>query len=155
MENKERPKGCKDHFPIKAHRERKLPGGEMWIYVPWQIMRDRLDEVDPNWSVEFFDPVICGELTVMRCQLTVCGVSRQGVGNADPNKKGFGSVVELARADAFKEALEMFGVGAYLDDQLGTRAWLEQHGGIKTQFRPKQKGEISKEEWLTRTRGEG
>lgn len=46
----------------------------------------------------------------------ICNVQREGVGNSEATK-GYGTPVERATADAFKNAAESFGVGAYLDNQ--------------------------------------
>ncbi len=131
-------------FPPEQHEERKLPGGGKWFFVPWQFIRDRFDEICPDdWEVKYSDPIVTarGEeegtgngLVVIRCVLTVCGVTREGVGNSDNDVyldvtesygkvkkekkyKGYGTPVERATADAFKNAAENFGVCAYLDAQ--------------------------------------
>lgn len=110
-------------FPPEAHRERELPGGGKWFFIPWQLIRKRLDEVCPDWTVTFSDPVVVADYIVVRCQLTLGGVTREGAGNdkAYPDKKTYGTPIERAIADAFKNAAEQFGVGAYLDDQMGDR----------------------------------
>lgn len=120
----------KEPFPVADHKERKLPGGGRWFYIPWQTIRDRLEELFPlDWTVSYSDPVIAGDYTVIRCQLTVLlsqgGITREGVGNdkafPELNQQGktktIGTPPERARADAFKNAAEEFGIGAYLDDQ--------------------------------------
>lgn len=110
-------------FAPADHEERKLPGGGKWFFVPWQRIRERLDEVCPEWSVHYSDPVDCLNVVVVRCRLTICGVTREGVGNSDIDleKKGYGTPVERATADAFKNACESFGVCAYLDTQKDNR----------------------------------
>jgi hypothetical protein len=147
-----------------------------------QKIKDRLDEACPDWQVTYSDPVIAGDLVVVRCKLTIASVTREGVGNSDAykekNKSGgysFGSPIECATADAFKNAAEMFGIGAYLDDQEFVVRYLQSKGdGRGTRFyqendwkdngamgRPKNQptaaandkknsGEISREEWLAR-----
>ncbi|MFP5273786.1 hypothetical protein [Coleofasciculus sp.] len=32
-------------FPPEDYKERPLPGGDRWFYVPWQKYRERLDAV--------------------------------------------------------------------------------------------------------------
>lgn len=131
-------------FAPEDHEERKLPGGGKWFFVPWQRIRDRLDEVCPDWESSYSDPIECGRtedlngVIVIRCRLTLCGVTREGVGNSEndaykdvtekggrveENKKykGYGTPIERATADAFKQAAESFGVGAYLDLQKDQR----------------------------------
>jgi len=120
----------KEPFPVAEHKERKLPGGGRWFYIAWQTIRDRLEELFPlDWTATYSDPVVVGDYTVIRCQLTILlsqgGITREGVGNdkayPELNQQGkaksIGTPPERARADAFKNAAEEFGVGAYLDDQ--------------------------------------
>ncbi len=115
--NKELLKQLREPFKPAEHKERKIPGGGRWFYVPWQSIRKRLNEVCPNWEASYSDPIVCGNETVIRCKLTIDNTTREGVGCAPYDKKGFGTPVESAIADAFKNAAEQFGVGAYLDDQ--------------------------------------
>jgi hypothetical protein len=115
----------KAYFPADEHLERKLPGGGRWFYIPWQQIRERLDQSCPDWTCEYSDPIKMpdGE-TVIRCKITIEGCTREGVGvapmadfNDSGKRKGIGSPVEVAIADAFKNAAEQFGVGAYIDNQ--------------------------------------
>lgn len=120
----------KEPFTVTEHKERKLPGGGRWFYIPWQTIRDRLEALFPlDWTATYSDPVVVGDYTVIRCQLTILlsqgGITREGVGNdkafPELNQQGksktIGTPPERARADAFKGAAEEFGIGAYLDDQ--------------------------------------
>jgi len=120
----------KEPFAVAEHKERKLPGGGRWFYISWQTIRDRLEELFPlDWTATYSDPVVVGDYTVIRCQLTILlsqgGITREGVGNdkayPELNQQGkaktIGTPPERARADAFKNAAEEFGLGAYLDDQ--------------------------------------
>lgn len=134
-------KSLKAPFPPDDHKERSLPGGGRWFFIPWQKIKERLDEACPEWGCSFSDPVIAGELVVIRCRITIAGVTREGVGNADSagdrTSSGgykFGSPIEKATADAIKNAAEMFGVGAYLDDQKFVVKYLHSKGdgrGVK------------------------
>ena len=127
-------KELKKPFPAADHQERTIPGNSRWFYIPWQKIRDRLDDVCPGWSVVYSDPISCDGLTVVRCRLAIDGVSREGVGNSD-NGKGYGTPVERATADAFKNAAEAFGVGAYLDNQDFVVRYLQSQGdGRGVQF---------------------
>jgi hypothetical protein len=123
-------------FPPEDHKERKLPGGGRWFFIPWQIIRARLNSTCPDWACEYSDPIELpsGE-TIIRCRITIEGVTREGVGVApaaefnDQNKrKGIGSPVETAIADALKNAAENFGVGAYLDNQEWVASYLQKKG---------------------------
>lgn len=114
----------KEPFPPDVHKERDLPGGGKWFYVPWQVIRDRLDDICPDWEVEYTDPVQFDELCTIRCTLKICGVSRSAPGNApmrlissSGKDMSRGTAIERAIADAFKNAAEAFGIGAYLDEQ--------------------------------------
>lgn len=106
-------------FTAAEHRDRTLPGGGKWFFIPWQVIRKRVNEACPDWSVSYSDPVVAADFIVIRCLLTIEGITREGVGNdkAFPDKQTYGTPIERAIADAFKNAAEQFGVGAYLDNQ--------------------------------------
>jgi len=125
MLSKELIEKLKAPFPPVEHKDRKLPGGGRWFFIPWQTIRQRIQDVAPNYECSFSDPVVAADSMVVRCRLTIGGVTREGVGNdrayPELNEKGkpkiIGTPIERATADAFKNAAEQFGVGAYLDDQ--------------------------------------
>jgi hypothetical protein len=111
-------------FPPEAHRERELPGGGTWFYIPWQLIRERFDQVYPGWQVAYSTPVFLGDYCTITCTITIEGVSKQGVGNAEVvllsssgRNMARGTPIERATADAFKNAAEAWGVGRYLDEQ--------------------------------------
>lgn len=111
-------------FPPEAHKERDLPGNGKWFFVPWQLIRERLDEVCPDWQVSYSIPVFLGEYCSITCTITIHGLSRQGVGNAElvllsnsGKNMARGTGIERACADAFKNAAEAWGVARYLDEQ--------------------------------------
>ena len=117
-------------FPSEAHKDRKLPGGGKWFYLPHQAIRDRLNEICPaDWNEELKGPFLSGNETVMICRLTICGVTREGIAdnktfpelNDDGKEKIIGSPVINAARHAFRDAAEQFGIGAYLDDQKKNR----------------------------------
>lgn len=164
----------KKPFPASAHKERELPGGDRWFYIPWQLIRERLDEVYPEWEIFYSDPVYVGDITnekthlcSIRCGIKIGSITRWGVGNAPltlTSNKGKdmsrGTPIERARADAFKNAAEEWGVGRYIDDQMAVSRILQQAGDGRaaafaaknqTQY-TKKSGEISREEWLRRGR---
>jgi hypothetical protein len=120
-----------DWFEPQDHKDRKLPGGGKWFYVPHQAIRDRLNEICPGeWHDEYKGPYISGDYTVMMCRLTICGVSREGIAddktfpelNSDGKEKIIGSPVVNASRHAFRDAAEMFGIAAYLDEQKKSKA---------------------------------
>lgn len=113
-------------FPPECHVERDLPGGKQtWFFVPWQRIRDRLDEVCADeWSMSYGQPVYLDKFCVVSCSLTICGVTREALGNAEiellsrsGKDMSRGTPIERAVADAFKNAAESFGIAAYLDEQ--------------------------------------
>lgn len=111
-------------FRPDQHSDRPLKGGKTWFYVKWQLIRDRVEAVDPNYLQEFGDPQFLDKYCHVSCRLTIYGISRQAIGNAEislvsgaGNNMERGNAIERAIADAFKNAAEAFGVGAYLDDQ--------------------------------------
>jgi Rad52/22 family double-strand break repair protein len=118
----------REPFPPSAHVERPLPGGGKWFYVPWQQIRERIEEVAPDHELEFYPPEFVDAYCTVRCKLVICGVSRIAIGNAE-NKGGMrGNAIERAVADAYKNAAEAFGVCAYLDDQSKEkRLWTAQY----------------------------
>ena len=100
-------------FLPAQHKDCVLPDGGKWLFIPWQLIRNRVEEACPSWSVSYSDPVVVGDLVVIRCTLTIEGVSREGVGSDKDYREG--KTIERATADAFKNAAEQFGVGTYLN----------------------------------------
>lgn len=111
-------------FPPEAHKERDLPGGGRWLYIPWQLIRERFDEVCPDWQVSYSAPEYLGDYCAVRCTITIQGIAKQGIGNAEimllsssGKNMARGTPIERATADALKNAAEVWGVGRYLDEQ--------------------------------------
>lgn len=142
-------------FPPEAHQERELPkNAGIWYYVPWQAIRDRLNEVCPdNWTVTYDEPRYLDKYCFVSCTVTICGISRQAIGSAQielisskGNDMSRGNPLERAVADAFKNACEQFGIAAYLDEQTGDRAkfaqYMHKHGNSKAvvQMQNEQRG---------------
>lgn len=118
--------------PFKAieHRIRDLKGKKLYIYVGWEAIRDRLAQVVPDYEVEFshLSVDVAANLASVNCAIAICGVSRQAMGgvpvseiSSAGNEMTRGNSLDRAQAEAFKNAAEMWGVGAYLSDQY--RAW--------------------------------
>jgi len=105
-------------LPESWHTIRDVPGGSKYVFLKWQKIRERLTQVYPDWEAAYSDPVLIGgEICTVRCKLTIAAVTREAIGNANINVKGKrGNYVEVAIADAFKNAAEDFGLGAYLDN---------------------------------------
>jgi hypothetical protein len=115
-------------FLPEEHKERDLPGGGRWFFVPHQIITQRLNAVCPGeWSSQYSDPITTGDYTVIRCELTICGVTRTGIGDdktfPEVNDRGKAKIIGTppvrAFRNAFKDAAEQFGLCAYLDEQKG------------------------------------
>lgn len=111
-------------FPASAHKIRELPGKGYWAFVPHQIIRQRLDEVVPDWQCSFSPMEMVGDSLVCRCSITILGVRKEAVGSvpliaAERNGKDVsrGSASDRVSAEALKNAAEIWGVGIYLDDQ--------------------------------------
>jgi hypothetical protein len=114
----------KKPFTPEQHKDRALKGGGTWFYIPWQLIRDRVEEVDPNYETEYGEPKHLDKYCWVTCTLIIHEVSRQAIGNAEiellsstGKNMERGNCIERAIADAFKNAAEAFGIAAYLDDQ--------------------------------------
>lgn len=119
----------KTWFPPELHRERELKGGGKWFFVPWQAIRDRLDEVVPSWECAYTSPMYLDKYCVVTCSITILGITRQAIGNAEiellsnsGKDMSRGTSIERAIADAFKNAAEAWGIARYLDEQTDPNA---------------------------------
>ncbi len=81
-------------------------------YIAIQHLEDRLNLHAPGWLKSF--TVIEPDL-VVRCELTVCGVTRIGLGSGDRSQ-------DAKTYQAFVQACQAFGVGRYL--RYITAAWV-------------------------------
>ena len=143
MEIKQIIEQLKKPFPASLHKERKLPGGGRWFFVSWQDVRDRLDEVCPEWQMAWGEPAYLGKDCIITCTITILGLSRSAPGNApielissSGKDMSRGTPLERAIADAFKNAAEAWGVGRYLDEQSEDRKkfvvnYLKTHGDMR------------------------
>ncbi len=114
----------KKPFPVESHKERELPGKGRWFFIPWQIIRERLDDVYPEWQVSYSEAKYLGDYCHITCTITIANISRSAPGNApiqllSSSGKDYsrGTPIERAIADSFKNASEAWGVARYLDDQ--------------------------------------
>jgi hypothetical protein len=96
--------------PFPPESVGKLPkGGVMLDYVGHAAVTDRLLTVDPEWSWDFAlhradgTPVLDDGSGNLWITLTVCGVTRRGVGDGKNAKERIG--------DAIRNAAMRFGVG--------------------------------------------
>lgn len=112
-------------FPPEAHKERVLGKNRngkqtYWVYLPWQTIRQRLIEVVGirnfifetvgYWLDESGNPVV-------QVRLNILGVVKEGIGYTTSHESFKGNKSQTTYADAYKNAAEEFGIGAYLDDQ--------------------------------------
>ena len=113
-------------FPPEDHKERKLPGGGRWFYIPHQSITRHLNEVCPgDWHTKISSTNIAGDYRVVFLELTICSVTRTGIGddktfpetNDEGKAKIIGTPPVRAFRNAFKDACEQFGICAYLDEQ--------------------------------------
>jgi hypothetical protein len=83
-------------------------------YVQHTDVAARLDSVDPAWGCKITDEKVTGDLVVVRMQISLKGIVREGVGEGGDSKS--------AASDALKRAAMLFGIGRYLYDV--DRVWI-------------------------------
>lgn len=107
-----------EKFPASVHKKRKVPGGGTWYYIPHGLIVDRLNELVPDdWHTEYTLSHIEDGIPIYLCKLTICGVSKVGIGDKSNEQSNYGTVSQRAFRKAFTDAAEQFGICAYLDDQ--------------------------------------
>lgn len=116
-----------------------------FAYIREKPTADRIEEVDPAWSMS--EPVIhyMNNQAIASLTLTIKGVSRGGVGMGalSTTNKDTGVINEAAdpaksaATDAFRRAARMFGIGRYILDapkgETDFERWLLETHGIKRQ----------------------
>ena len=100
-------------------------------FAPWWRLRERLRQIVGSNGFRFEvvatyltgegDPVTVGIMNIL-------GVEHQGIGYGRSHGGYKGGKEEIAFADAWKNAAEQHGLGAYLDDQLGLVHYLVKSG---------------------------
>lgn len=120
--------------PISAplHEIRELPGGaKKWVFLRWQTVRERLDEVVPSWTIDHSEIQYLGNDAICRCGITILGVRKEAIAavpitllSKQGNDMARGSAADRLAAEALKNAAETWGVGRYLDDQPFTIKYL-------------------------------
>lgn len=59
-------------FPAPLHEIRELPGGsKKWVFLRWQTVRERLDEVAPDWIIDHSEIQYLGNDAICRCGSTL------------------------------------------------------------------------------------
>lgn len=114
----------KQPFSPSQHEIRELPGKGSWLFVSWQAVRERLDEVYPEWTIDYSEIKIIETQAFCKCGITIAGIRKEAYGDVpvvvlsssgkDVSRGSFGDRVV---AEAFKNAAEQWGVARYLDDQ--------------------------------------
>lgn len=104
-------------FPPEYHDFRHQ-AGVAFAYITEYAICLRLAEVDPQWSFSIIS--IARDSSTVYChgRLTLCGVSRDGIGqdsiSKTPDGRETNEAFKAAATDALKRAARLFGVGAYL-----------------------------------------
>jgi hypothetical protein len=107
-----------DDHEARASGKSKKGDKQQWlIYVTQEGIIPRLNEIDPNWSLEVKETAKWDRYVRVTSKLTIKGVSRDASGGNSPN--GSSSPVDEntekgGETDAFKRAAMRFGVGLYL-----------------------------------------
>lgn len=115
----------KKPFPASLHEFRDLPGGgKKWVFLKWQTIRERLDEVAPEWTSDYSEIQYLGNDAICRCGITILGVRKEAIASvpisitsSGGKEMSRGSAADRLAAEAIKNTAEAWGVGRYLDDQ--------------------------------------
>lgn len=86
-----------------------------FVYLTEEAICNRIEEVDPAWTFELQRMERNGEQSTVCARLTICGVSREGVGMQQFNEKA-PEAEKGAATDALKRCARLFGIGRYLLD---------------------------------------
>ncbi|MEH1808541.1 hypothetical protein [Nostoc sp.] len=122
----------KKPFPAKLHEFRELPGGgKKWVFLKWQTIRERLDEVAPEWISDYSEIQYLGNDAICRCGITILGVRKEAIASvpisitsSSGKEMSRGSAADRLAAESLKNTAEAWGVGRYLDDQVFTIRYL-------------------------------
>lgn len=136
-------------FPARAHELRDLPGGaRKWAFIKWQTIRERLDDVYPDWIIDYSDIQYLGNDAICRCGITIMGIRKEALASvpisilsSKGNEMTRGSAADRLAAEGLKNSAELWGVGRYLDDQYFTIKLMWEGMG---EFPDSMKGEIRK-----------
>jgi hypothetical protein len=78
------------------------------LYLQHTDVQDRLEEVDPTWTIEALREEAVGDTVYLSMRMTLKGVSRENVGEGGDPKAAY--------SDAIKRCAMLFGIGRYLYD---------------------------------------
>lgn len=112
-------------FPAGAHDIREIANGARdWVFLKWQVIRERLDDVCPEWLIDYSDIQNVGNDFICRCGITILGVRKEAIASVPVSvlssrgkEMTRGSAADRVAAEGLKNAAELWGVGRYLDDQ--------------------------------------
>jgi len=76
-------------------------------YVEWHTVADLLDRIVPDWSHTVRGIVQIGDFVAATAAITICGVTREGVGTGPADSE---TGIKKAEHDALKRAAVKFGV---------------------------------------------
>jgi hypothetical protein len=76
------------------------------LYLQHTDVQDRLDQVDPTWTLEALREERVGDRVYVYLKMTVKGIARENVGDGGDPKAAY--------SDALKRCAMLFGVGRYL-----------------------------------------
>lgn len=125
----------KKPLPANQHKVRDLPGtSNRWIYLPHQAIRERLDEVAPDWTIDYSELQYIDNNCVCRCGITILGVRKEAIAcvpisllSSNNKEMTRGSAADRVAAESVRNASEQWGVGRYLDDQVYVYRYLWEH----------------------------
>lgn len=112
-------------FPAGVHELRDLPGGaRKWVFLRWQTIRERLDDVYPDWLIDYSEIQYLNNDAVCRCGITIMGIRKEALASvpisvlsSGGKEMTRGSAADRLAAEGMKNASELWGVGRYLDNQ--------------------------------------
>lgn len=133
-----------------AHKIRALPGTtDLYIYLPWQSVRDRLEEVVPDYCLDFDNPVYdhTVNLVSIKATIEILGIKKSAIAGVKisiisqkGNNAEIGHCIDRLHAEAIKNAGEAWCVGRYLDDQIGVYKMLWES---QSELDPDMRGKLS------------
>ncbi len=99
----------KDRVGVKVQSfNRERTRALLVLYLQHTDVQNRIEEVDPSWSMEAIRDEAIDDTFVVRMRMTVKGISRENVGE--------GNDLKAAYSDALKRCAMLFGIGRYLYD---------------------------------------
>ncbi|MDZ7996069.1 MAG: hypothetical protein RM022_013055 [Nostoc sp. EfeVER01] len=70
----------KKPFPAHVHLFREIPGSnKKWVYLPWQAVRERLEEVYPEWTSDYSEIQYLTNEAICRCAITILGIRKEAI----------------------------------------------------------------------------